>query len=156
MGRKRVETNIPALTDIPFAKALKLAYSSQPLTYEEIAERLGKGTETIRRYFTDPTYNPPTHLVPKLCKIVGNNILLEWQAAQVGGHVVFIEGIDNPSSMECKIATLTKEFADVLEEYGKAKADGNLDSEELGRIEKELNDLVVYAEGLRSSIQNMK
>jgi len=47
--------DLPNLKDIPFTQALTIAYSLTPLTYEQIAERMGKGHETIHRLFTDPS-----------------------------------------------------------------------------------------------------
>jgi hypothetical protein len=35
--------DLPNLKDIPFTQALTIPYSLTPLTYEQIAERMGKG-----------------------------------------------------------------------------------------------------------------
>ncbi|MDP2167944.1 MAG: helix-turn-helix transcriptional regulator [Thermodesulfovibrionales bacterium] len=149
--KKTVE--ISDLGDIPFAQALEIARGLSGLTYEEIAERMGKGYTTIQRYFTDPNYNPPTHLIPKLCSVLKNNILIEWQVVRIGGHLVFIEAEASDGDLHAKIAELTKEFSDVLREDGNAMLDLAYGVKELARMEKELTDLARQAEAVRRLVK---
>lgn len=141
---------IPNLRDIPYSKALEIAKALSGKTNEEIAEEMGKGRETIRRYFTDPTYNPPAYLHPKLCKVLGNNILIEWQSVHAGGHFVMVNTEeDSDVHLELQIAQLTQEFADVLTEDGKARLNGMYEDDELSKIEKELDDLIKKGEQVK-------
>lgn len=84
--KKPKQITIGNLTDLTYLQVLEIAYRISGLTYEEIAEAVGKGRETIHRYFTDPAYNPPTGLVPRLCAVLGNHLMIEWQCARVGRH----------------------------------------------------------------------
>jgi transcriptional regulator with XRE-family HTH domain len=153
--KRRKEIVLPNLADIPFAQALEFARALSGLTYEEIAERMGKGQETVRRYFTDPTYNPPAPLIPKLCGVLGNTILVEWQSVHAGGY--FTAG-DFPceESIETQIARLTKEFSDVLHEDGQARLDGEYSDEELSRIQGQLTELLQVGNKISSRISSMR
>ena len=137
------------LADIPFSRALEIAYAMSGKTYEKIAEEMSCGTETIRRYFTDPNYNPPSYKIPKLCRILGNFVLIEWQVVQAGGSFNLNNEIFCIESLETQIAQLTKEFSEVLAEDGSARLDGEYCSNDLSRIEKEIDDLIKNAQRLK-------
>lgn len=158
--KKRKDIPIPNLADISFAQALDLAYQackfSTGKTYEDIAEEMHKGVETIRRYFTDPTYNPPTHLLPKLCKVIGNTILIDWLCVNAGGYFCLHESRESHLPLESLIAELTKEFSDVLREDSKAMKDRIYSAEELAAIEKEIIDLLKKAEQVKWHLKDKK
>ena len=155
---RKKQIYVPNLKDIPFSGALDIAYASTPLTHSEIAERSGKGLETIRRYFKDPTYNPPVPFVPELCEIIGNNILIEWQVAQRCGHVFFSNQTPSDPGKDIRIliAELTKEFSDVLIEDTKAQLDNEYKDEELAVLDKEIEDLITKAEQLQHVILEVR
>jgi hypothetical protein len=154
--RKKQVVAVPNLKDIPFSKALEIAYAGTPLTHAEIAERAGKGRETIRRYFIDPTYNPPVPFLPRLCEIIENNILIEWQGAQRDGHVFFGDCATDEKDIHVKIAELTKEFSDVLVEDAEAMKDGGYDDGELAALYGEINDLVTKGKQAQYYIRKLR
>ncbi|MFA5354011.1 MAG: hypothetical protein WC291_07265 [Thermodesulfovibrionales bacterium] len=156
---KRKNVTIPNLQDLTYAQTLELARALSGKTYMEIAEALGKGPETIRRYFTDPSYNPPSHLIPELCKVLGNFLIIEWQCLQAGGYFIREDLQIQAQNIELLLAELTKEFADVL------KADGDIkiisSSREYNRqglsvIEKEIHELIIKAGQIHDVIELMK
>ena len=152
---------IPNLADLTFAQVLDLAYQvckfSNGKVYEDLAEETGKGKETIYRYFTDPNYNPPTHFLPKLCKALGNNLIIEWLCIQCEGIFVPTEDfILSNYSIEKEIAALTKEFSEVLKAHADASEDSIYTPEELSTIEKEIFDLQRKVEQIRNLIKRMK
>jgi transcriptional regulator with XRE-family HTH domain len=143
---KKIKVEVPNLADVSFSQALTIARALSGMTNEEIAERMGKGKETIRRYFTDPTYNPPTYLLPKLCNVLGNFILVEWLAAHAGGcYVPNLHDCDL-RSIDTLVAELTKEFSDVLKEDSIARLNDTYEPDELSRMEKELTEMMVKGE----------
>lgn len=158
--KNRKDIPIPNLADISFAQTLDLAYQtckfSTGKTYEDIAEEMQKGVETIRRYFTDTTYNPPTHLLPRLCKVIGNTILIDWLCIHAGGTFILHDEIPCNESLETQVAELTKEFSEVLNEDGKARLDGDYNLPELSKIEKEINHLLKKAEQVKKYISIKK
>lgn len=154
--KKPKNIEIGNLKDYTYLQILKIAYDLSRLTYEEIAERTGKGRETIHRYFTDPAYNPPTGLVPLICRVLGNYLMIEWQCAQVDGHLLFVEDVTDDGEMIRKMGELTKEFSDVLREDGEARADGLYEQDELDRIERELDHLTRKSEEIKRAIRARK
>lgn len=143
--KRQATIDIPNLLDIPFSQALLLALRLSGLTLTEVAERMGKGYTTIQRYFNDPTYNPPSYLIPDLCKVLGNNILIEWQVVRVNGIISYLDGNVSDANLQMQISKLTKEFSDVLREDGKAMLDREYHPHELHRMENELEDLASAA-----------
>ncbi len=154
--KKPKQITIPNLKDLTYLQALTIAHELSRLSYEEIAERMGKGRETIHRYFTDPAYNPPTSLVPKLCRVLGNYLLIEWQAAQVDGYLTFETGVTDLGDVVVKMGELTKEFSDVLKEDGEARKDGEYDSGELERTERELDHLIKKGIETKDTVRSMR
>lgn len=154
--KKVKQFTMPNLKDLTYLQVLEIAYKSSGLTYEEIAEHMGKGRETIHRYFTDPSYNPPTSLVPRLCQVIGNYLLLEWQVAQVDGHLTFETGGTECGDVMVKMAELTREFSDVLREDGEARLNGQYEPEELDRMERELDELVKKGIETRKLVRTRK
>lgn len=158
--KKPKEIRIGSLRDYTYLQILDIAYRiskiNHGLTYEEIAEQMGKGRETIHRYFTDPQYNPPTCLVPRLCQVLGNYLLIDWLCAQVDGHLTFVECRTDPRDLISRMGELTKEFSDVLREDGKAREDGDYTPLELAEIERELGHLVSKAEQTLRDVKAMR
>jgi hypothetical protein len=154
--KKVSHVELPNLQDVTFAMVLQICYALCPLTYEEIAERMGKGRETIYRYFTDPAYNPPSHLIPKLCTVMGNYLLIEWQAAQVNGQVIFSEVHCDEAHLQHKIGQLTLEASHVLMEASHAMMDGFNDPERLALLEKELDELTRKGQETKAVVRHMR
>ncbi len=157
MKMKRVLKDVSInLAGMPFIKVCELAYAMSGKTHAQIAEEMHCGVETIRRYFTDPTYNPPSYKVPKLCQVLGNYLLIEWQCINAGGHFILNEEIFCVRNLEAQVAELTKEFSDVLREDGRARLDGKYSGDELSSIEKEIEDMLKKAEQVKRYIWHMK
>jgi len=146
MGRRKtkVELNLP-YESMNAKEALNMARAFSEKTHSEIADEMGIGTETVRRYHTDPTYNPPLPRVPELNRAYGNDILIQWLARKCGGVFVRIHGIHSPAELQKEISLLTKEFADVLKVHAEAIEDGKITDEELNRIHKEAEELLIKA-----------
>jgi len=146
MGRikAKVELNLP-YEEMNVKEALNMARAFSGKTHAEIADEMGIGTETVRRYHTDPTYNPPLPRISELNRAYGNDILIQWLARKCGGVFVRIEGVHSPLELQKEIAILTKEFSDVLKVHAEAIEDGKLTNEELNRILKEAEELLIKA-----------
>jgi len=141
--KKKQYVLIPNLITITFAQALELARALSGKTYDQIADEMDLGVETVRRYFTDPTYDPPSKRIPKLCSVLGNTILIEWQAVHAGGYFVPVVAPGQIKKLVILMSELTKEFSDVLREDGEAREDGEYNTGELVDVEKEVKDLLV-------------
>ena len=146
MGRRKtkVELNLP-YESMNAKEALNMARAFSEKTYSEIADEMGIGTETVRRYHTDPVYNPPLPRVPELNRAYGNDVLIQWLARKCGGVFVRTTGIQSPAELQKEISLLTKEFSDVLKVHAEAIEDGKVTREELERIHKEAEELLIKA-----------
>ena len=64
--------------------ALRLAKQESGLTQSEIAERLGVSHAVIKRYFNvNDNYMPSLEMIPRLCSVLGNDILMRWMEARL-------------------------------------------------------------------------
>lgn len=153
--KAKVELNLP-YEEMSTKEALNLARAFSGKTYSELADSMGVGTETVRRYHTDPVYNPPLPRVPDLNNAYGNDILIQWLARKCGGVFVRITGLRSPAELQKEIAILTKEFSDVLKVHAEAIEDGKLTDEELERIHKEAEELLIKAAEVVLSVKAAK
>ena len=72
------------LKNLTGTEAFQLAKDESALTTEEIAERLNVSPSVIKRYLkSGDNYLPGLEMIPRLCAVLGNNILLQWLEAQV-------------------------------------------------------------------------
>ena len=72
------------LKNMTGTEAFQLAKDESALTTEEIAERLNVSPSVIKRYLkSGDNYLPGLEMIPRLCAVLGNNILLQWLEAQV-------------------------------------------------------------------------
>ena len=67
-----------------FKQALVYAKALSGMTNEEIAEASGINGPQVSRYFQEhDTYAPAPYLLPVLCRVLGNTVLVDWLNAQV-------------------------------------------------------------------------
>lgn len=136
----------PDLKEMTFQQVKELARALCGKTNRQISEEMGLGVETVRRYFTDPGYHPTVPNIPDLCRSLGNMLIIEWQAVQVGGHLVVVEAEPDRAGVERCISDVLRESSDVLREQARALEDGMYSIDELRRLRKELQELVKEAQ----------
>lgn len=67
-----------------FKQALVYAKALSGMTNEEIAEASGINGPQVSRYFQEhDAYAPAPYLLPTLCRVLGNTVLVDWLNAQV-------------------------------------------------------------------------
>lgn len=130
-----------------FIEASALAYDTAKAagvvrSYEDVGRRLNIGTETVHRYFTDPDYNCPAKRIPEMCRVLGNTIMIEWQLAQINGHMYVVEPDARPGTLIDLMVSLRKELGDVLVCDSAALLDGAYKGMEIHLLAKELRELL--------------
>ena len=66
-------------------EVIRLAKEISGLTECQIAAGLGVSVSIVKRYLNrDDTYFPGLEMIPRLCAVLGNTILLKWQEEQLG------------------------------------------------------------------------
>lgn len=75
---------MPDYRNMSAIEALREAKDASGMTAEAIARGAGLSATHLRRYL-DPSdnYSPSLHLVPQLCRVMRNTILLQWLEAQI-------------------------------------------------------------------------
>ena len=75
--------------NITAIEALREAKDASGMTAESIAQGVGITATHLRRYL-DPNdnYAPSLHIIPGLCRVMRNRILLQWLEAQIVADVL--------------------------------------------------------------------
>lgn len=161
MRRYRV-SEIPNLQDITFTQTKRLARELCPeKTDGQIGEIVGMPKQTIQRLFSDPEYHPTMPNIPGLCRAIGNNLIIEWPVAQIGGYVVFPPSAKTKTAMQHYVAGITREFSDLLETEARAKMKGSpggekYTAEERLAILRDLNQLEEKIESAKLMLKGKK
>jgi len=137
---------VPNLKELTFTAAKRLARESCIKTGQDLAEETGIVRSTLESMLSRPDYHPAPPNTPGICDALGNDIIIAWQVAQIGGHVVFPPCSKTNASLQHYIADITKKFSDVLEQDARAQMKASPDGkryspEERTKILRELNQL---------------
>lgn len=102
-------------------QALGLAKSISGKTNEMINEEMGQDISTIKRYFNenDTDYYPSLVRLPRLCKSLGNTVLLDWISDQMELHCSGID-VSSENKLLRKINKISVEMGDIhssIEKY---------------------------------------
>uniref|UniRef100_UPI0025DA35A5 helix-turn-helix domain-containing protein n=1 Tax=uncultured Bilophila sp. TaxID=529385 RepID=UPI0025DA35A5 len=99
---------MPDYRNMTAKEAIRAAKEESGLTIEQIARRLNVSTSVVKRYLKeDDVYSPRLDMLPRLCVVLGNTLLLDWMAGQIRQ--------DDDERRE-KIVSLLTNAIDVLEE----------------------------------------
>jgi len=130
-------------------------HSAQPLPV--IAERIGRVVGTLAKECSvyDDDHVPPLRLVVPLTLASGNDALIRHLAEACGGvffRVPVVAAVQDVSAL----ATIVREFGELLEEVSTATADGRVTADELARVRREANDVITaiaaYVERLHAQV----
>jgi len=144
--------NLP-LSEMSFKEALSLDRAMSGMTFAELHEATGIPKETCRRYFHDLKYNPNPANLPELCNAMDSYIAVQWICRRCGGVFVKLEGLEKVDDIQEAVGKLTIEFGEFLKEHGEAVKDGKITHEELQRIGKELEDVLIKAAEMMAFVQ---
>ena len=73
-----------SLNEMTVKDAVRTAKEESGLTAEQIARGLKVSISVIKRYLKeDDPYCPSLEMLPRLCAVLGNTLLLEWASTQV-------------------------------------------------------------------------
>ncbi|MBO4316768.1 MAG: helix-turn-helix transcriptional regulator, partial [Mailhella sp.] len=74
---------MPDYRNMTAIEVLRYAKEQSGKTAEEISEAFGASTAVVTRYFRSADgYGPSLDKLPRLCKALGNTILVDWLKAQ--------------------------------------------------------------------------
>lgn len=74
---------MPDYRNMTAVEAVRHAKDLSGMTAGEIAEASGMGLASVTRYFRqDGEYSPGLESIPKLCRAMGNTVLVDWLLAQ--------------------------------------------------------------------------
>ena len=99
-------------------EAVRLAKERSGMTAEEIASAAGVSTAVMNRYLRrQEGYLPGLDMLPRLCRAMGNDIILEWLKAQMEERAIPLSIVESPfMAMSRAMASLASVSAMLAEE----------------------------------------
>lgn len=146
---KRYVNEIPNLKDMNFWQVKVMARNLCQKTNQDLSNETGIPESTIQQIFSRHDYNPSPGNVPRLCQALGNYLMIEWQAQQVGAHMIIIKTAGlSISDIETHVSQIYKEMADLTRAHAEALKDGKYSLNEMSKTQRELIHLIKEAEEL--------
>ena len=147
---------------LPFEAALPLAERKGYGTRSDWADQIGVAPSVVNRAFScwqgDKHYFVSFCKLPELMLAMRSMLLLDWArertlylAKQYGLDLEQAEPVDC-ISIKDKLAHIVQEVGEVAGEVRSATEDGELDGQEIKRLQKELADVVNVACDLEKSL----
>lgn len=113
-----------------FKHTLVYAKLLSRMTNEEISEASGIGLAQVSRYFQEnDTYSPSPALIPALCRVLENTILVDWLNAQVEDLRPGLN-IKTAADLTQAVMRATANTGDLNSETLKAITDGSISQQE--------------------------
>lgn len=114
---------MPDYRNMSAVEALREAKDASGLTAEAIARGVGLSATHLRRYL-DPSdnYAPSLHLIPVLCRVMRNRILLHWLEAQMTPDDVSV----TPAATRADVLTAVARAGSALGEVQRIVAEARL------------------------------
>lgn len=116
---------------------------------KDIAVRLGKTPTAVDQWGNDPDISkhpiPASKIIP-FCLAANDMLPIKWLAEQTRG--VYIQIPEVPKSMGAagaEMASLAREFSDVLGAFTEVIEDGRVTAKEEAMVRKELDELIRQA-----------
>lgn len=144
------------LKNMTFKEVAHIAKAKSGMTAEDIAEATEESPGNVAQWFREfnHRHHPAPHKIPRLCKVLGNNLLLEWQQVQLQEFQPSQSSkIKNTSDLLTRVNDLARELGDVHQAVHEAIDDGEVDSQEASELSGELRDVEIEAQRLRGQLQ---
>ena len=118
--------------------AMRMAIAYSHKTEDEIAAGMDWGAASASRFFSSGDYWPALPNIPRLCRVLGNTIILQWLMDNTETGVQPVKPLDAPAMLQSlgglfgRMGAIAREGQDVL-------ADNEIDAAEalkgVGRLE---------------------
>lgn len=137
-----MNVDMKMLKEIEAYDAFRLALEVSGKTEKEVAEEMGYEFSNCHRIFSFENYYTSYEKLPKMCEVLGNNIIVLWQIAQADKRLdkPCHEPVDCPTLLK-DAADLFKETSDVGKEAAEAIKDDKLEAHELRKVIRELGEV---------------
>lgn len=132
--------------------AMRLAVARSGLSGGELAESMGWTPSVANRILSNGDYWPSLPTLPRLCAVLGNDLIPRWILANIPAGQKDTAPLDAAGLIQ-RIGELFKEGADVAAECRTALADGCLSAREARRIMRELRDVETVAGRMLAELQ---
>ena len=113
-----------------FKQAIVYAKALSRMTNEEICEASGINGPQVARYFQEhDAYAPAPYLIPVLCRVLGNTVLVDWINAQVE-KLRAVPAISTALDLTLAVMEATKNTGILNQKTAEVLADGKITSQE--------------------------
>ena len=140
-----------SLKGYSLVSAMRMAIVYSHKTEDEIAAGMDWGAASASRFFSSGDYWPALPNIPRLCRVLGNTIILQWLMDNTETGVQPVKPLDAPAMLQSlgglfgRMGAIAREGQDVL-------ADNEIDAAEARRMIRRVQALLAEGESLLAGL----
>lgn len=131
---------VPPLRGYSLPAALRMAFALSGKSDDEIAAQMGWSASTANRIFHNQDYWPSLPTLPKLCLVLGNDVVPRWIMENAEFIMQPARPMDAPALFKA-LRGMMRETAELLEQGESALNDNSIAVQEARRVLRELSDV---------------
>ena len=132
--------------------AMRMAIAYSHKTEDEIAAGMDWGAASASRFFSSGDYWPALPNIPRLCRVLGNTLILQWLMDNTETDVQPVEPLDAPAVL-IKIGGLFGKMGAISQEGQAILMDNVIDAAEARRMIRRVQALLAEGESLLAGLQ---
>lgn len=137
--------------------AFKLAIETSDKDLPQIAKEMGWSQSLVRRVFSAEKFFPSVADIPRLCAVIGNQVIIHWLLARATFY-----GLDEAhQDLDCnallrRVNDLFAEVGDVATEARESVKNNTLEPKECRRLIKEISHVLDKGMSLVSDLRALE
>lgn len=132
--------------------AMRMAIAYSHKTEEEIAAGMGWGAASASRFFSSGDYWPALPNIPRLCRVLGNNLVIQWLMDNTETVIQPVEPLDAPAMLR-SLGGLFGQMGAISREGQEILMDNVIDVAEARRMIRRVQALLSEGESLLAGLQ---
>ena len=145
MARRHHEHGLARCGSAQAESGIRTAIAYSHKTEDEIAAGMDWGAASASRFFSSGDYWPALPNIPRLYRVLGNTIILQWLMDNTETGVQPVKPLDAPAMLQ-SLGEIAREGQDVL-------ADNEIDAAEARRMIRRVQALLAEGESLLAGLQ---
>lgn len=132
--------------------AMRMAIVYSHKTEDEIAAGMDWGAASASRFFSSGDYWPALPNIPRLCRVLGNTLILQWLMDNTETDVQPVEPLDAPAMLQ-SLGGLFGKMGAISQEGQAILMDNVIDAAEARRMIRRVQALLAEGESLLAGLQ---
>ena len=152
MARRHHEHGLARCGSAQAESGIRTAIAYSHKTEDEIAAGMDWGATSASRFFSSGDYWPALPNIPRLYRVLGNTLILQWLMDNTETGVQPVKPLDAPAMLQ-SLGGLFGRMGEIAREGQDVLADNEIDAAEARRMIRRVQALLAEGESLLAGLQ---